>query len=66
MARVRYLKNNFMKPHKISVESDNHGNKDCLNELNELKLFFQTDAESFSFLSWKSFIPKKYNLGRSL
>ena len=28
---------------------------------------FLTDAENFSFVSWKqkSFIPKKYDLGRS-
>ena len=29
-------------------------NNNCLNELNELKFQFQTDAESFSFLSWKT------------
>ena len=31
------------------------------------EILFQTDAENFSFLSYKtkSFIPKKYDLGRS-
>jgi hypothetical protein len=52
-----------------------YGDKNCLNELNELKFCefcekkFLTEAESFSFLSWKQkcFIPKKeYNLGLSL
>ena len=33
-----------------------------------VEILFQTDAETFSFLSWKTkkFIPKKYILGRSL
>ena len=47
------VKKNFVKPHKISTQSDNgykkNVHKNCLNELNELK--FKNKQ--------KSFIPKK-------
>ena len=56
------LKKNFAKPHNISTQSDNetmytkYWNKNCLNELNEMfhEILFQTDDESFRFLSWKT------------
>ena len=63
-----YLKNNFMKPHKISTQSDNHGNKK-LSEWAEwveilwgfTKFFFQQllKISAFYLEKQKSFIPKK-------
>ena len=52
-----------MKPHKISTQSDNGQNKwKKMSEWAEwveilrgfTKFIFQTDAECFSFLSWKT------------
>ena len=55
-----FLKKNFMKLHKISNQSNNHGNKNCLKNLNKFTFCevsqssFQTDVENFSFLSCKT------------
>ena len=57
------LKEIFVTHHKISTHSDNS----YFVRFHEI--LFQTDAESFSFLSWKTkknIFQKKYNLGGSL
>ena len=58
------LKKNFMKPHKISTQSDNRLKKWKLtivwiswmswNFVRFHEIQFQKDAERFSFLSWKT------------
>ena len=42
-----FLKKSFIKPHKILNQPDNHGNKNCLNQLNSLK-FCEVSRNSFS------------------
>ena len=63
------LKYNFVKPHKILKQSDKKLKKIEIkiiwmswmswNFVRFHDFFFQTDAESFSFLSWKKKILKK-------
>ena len=58
------LKKNFVKPHKIPTQSDNRLKKWKLtivwiswiswNFVRFHEIPFQTDSESFSFLSWKT------------
>ena len=42
-----FLIKNFMTPHKIANQSDSHGNKNCLHELDSLK-FCEVSRNSFS------------------